>query len=39
MNFEELLYYIFMEEQEKTVVQNENASPWEKCPPKTENKD
>ena len=35
MNLEELLYFIFMEEQEKTVVQNENAIPWELCPPKS----
>jgi hypothetical protein len=36
MDFEELLYFIFMEEQEeKTVAQNENGSPWENRPQQT----
>ena len=36
MDFEELLYFIFMEEQEeKTVVQNEKGSPWESSPQQT----
>ena len=37
MNFEELLYFIYMEEQEKTVVQNEKPTPWESSPPKSGN--
>ena len=35
MDFEELLYFIYMEEQEKTVVQNEKPAPWESSPPKS----
>ena len=37
MDFEELLYFVFMDEQEKTVVQNENPTPWENRPQQSGN--
>jgi hypothetical protein len=37
MDFEELLYFIYMDEQEKTVARNENPAPWEDEPPKSGN--
>lgn len=37
MDFEELLYFIYMDEQEKTVARNENPTPWEDEPPKSGN--